>query len=234
MFGILFLVFTLKCMSQETETFKPRLKFDFVSRHLWRGMRNNTSPAVQPTIRFDSKKVYGGFWASYSLGSENIQEINIYAGLKLKNISFSIYDYYNPIDTLGWQGDFFELRNRITRHTLDAIITVSETEEFPFSFTLSNMFYGLDKDPITHKNLYSTYLEMEYSFYKYEETSISVHVGGTPYKSYYASKAAIVNAGITLTRTIHINSNLKIPAKGSFIINPYSHQVFLLAAFTIQ
>ncbi|MBP9030392.1 MAG: hypothetical protein KBG14_11670 [Bacteroidales bacterium] len=220
--------------SQESQSIKTQLKFDFVSRHLWRGMRNNTSPAVQPTIRFEGNKIYGGFWASYSLDSENVQEIDIYTGTKYKNLSFAIFDYYNPIDTIGWQGDFFEFRNSKTRHTLDAILTLNQTENFPFNITLSTMFYGFDKDSTTRHNLYSTYIELEYMVFKRDETSISIHLGATPYKSYYANRAALVNSGITVIRNIHINSYLTIPVKGSFILNPYTHQVFLLAAFTIQ
>ncbi|MEW5844853.1 MAG: hypothetical protein AB1777_01160 [Bacteroidota bacterium] len=210
------------------------MKFDFVSRHLWRGMRNNTSPAVQPTIRFEGQKIYGGFWASYSLGSENIQEIDIYTGMKYKNLSLAIFDYYNPIDTIGWQGDFFEFRNSKTRHTLDAILTLNQTEHFPLNITLSTMFYGFDKDSTTRHNLYSTYIELEYMVFKSDQTSISIHLGGTPYKSYYANRASLVNTGLTVNRNIHINTTLTIPVKGSFILNPYTHQVFLLAAFTIQ
>lgn len=220
--------------NQESQSVKTQLKFDFVSRHLWRGMRNNTTPAVQPTIRFDGKKFFGGFWASYSLGSENVQEIDMYTGLKYKNIDLTVIDYYNPIDTAGWEGDFFEFRNSNTRHTLDAIITINHTNHFPLNFTLATMFYGSDKDSSGKKNLYSTYLEAEYTFFRNDYTSISFHIGGTPYKSYYASKASITNTGLTLTRNIYINSNLTIPVKGSFILNPYTHQVFFLAAFTIQ
>lgn len=220
--------------SQETQNIKTQLKFDFVSRHLWRGIRNNTTPAVQPTIRFDGKMLFGGFWASYSLGSENIQEIDIYTGLKYKNVDLTIIDYYNPIDTAGWKGDFFEFRNSKTRHTLDAIITINQTNHIPINITIATMFYGFDKDSTGIKNLYSSYLEAEYTLLRNDGTRISIHVGGTPYKSYYASKAAITNAGLTLTRNIHISPNLTIPAKGSFILNPYTHQVFLLAAFTIQ
>lgn len=220
--------------SQESQSIKTQLKFDFVSRHLWRGMRNNTTPAVQPTIRFDGNMFFGGFWASYSLGSENVQEIDIYTGLKYKNVDLTIIDYYNPIDTAGWKGDFFEFRNSKTRHTLDAIITINPTSHFPLSLTLATMFYGFDKDSLSKKNLYSTYVEAEYTFFKNDNTRISFHIGGTPYKSYYASKTAITNTGITVTRNIHFNSNITIPVKGSFILNPYTHQVFLLAAFTIQ
>jgi len=223
-----------KVKSQESQSLKTLLKFDFVSRHLWRGMRNNTTPAVQPTIRFDGKMFYGGFWASYSLGSENVQEIDIYTGFKYKNVDLTVIDYYNPIDTIGWKGDFFEFRNSKTRHTIDAIITINQTNHFPLNITLATMFYGFDKDSLGKKNLYSTYFEAEYTFFSNDDTRISFHIGGTPYKSYYASKAAITNTGLTITRSIHFNSNITIPVKGSFIINPYTHQVFLLAAFTIQ
>lgn len=220
--------------SQETGTIKPQLKFDFVSRHLWRGLRNNTSPAVQPTIQFDGKMFYGGFWASYSLGSENIQEIDIYTGFKHKNLTFAIFDYYNPLDTLGWQGDFFEFNAEKTRHTLDAILTINHTDLFPLSITLSTMFYGFDKDLTSKKNLYSSYIELEFIILKSNEMNIYMHLGATPFKSYYASRAALVNSGITVIRNININTKLTIPVKGSFILNPYARQVFLLAAFTIQ
>ncbi len=237
--GLILLVvtsFTIHCgaVGQNEQSFNPHLKLDFVSRHIWRGTRNNTTPAVQPTINFEGKKIFAGFWASYSLGSENVQEIDIYTGFKYKNFSISFYDYYNPIDTLGWNGDFFEFSNTKTRHSLDAIINLSASESFPVNVLISTMFYGLDKDMETGKNLYSTYMEVSFALFKNNHSQLSVHLGATPFKSYYAKQAAIVNTGITLSREIHLNSSFSIPIKGSFILNPYTHQVFLLAAFTLQ
>lgn len=221
-------------VAQNEHSLNPHLKLDFVSRHIWRGIRNNTTPAVQPTIHFESKTLFGGFWASYSLGSENVQEIDIYTGFKYKNISISFYDYYNPIDTLGWNGDFFELSNSKTRHSFDAIINLHATENIPVNILISTMFYGFDKDLETGKNLYSTYMEVSFALLKCNHSQLSVHLGATPFKSYYAKHAAIVNTGLTLVREIHLNSTFCLPIKGSFILNPYTHQVFLLAAFTLQ
>ncbi|QKG79796.1 hypothetical protein [Tenuifilum thalassicum] len=212
---------------------EPNLKFDFVSRHLWRGMRNNTSPAIQPTIELNIKKFYTGFWASYSLGTENVQEIDVFVGYRYKNIDIAIYDYYNPIDTIGWESDFWVFRNSKTRHTLDAIVTVSRTEKFPFDLLLSTMFYGYDRDEISNKNLYSTYFELQYQILNSNSGNLLVHLGGTPFKSYYAKRAAIVNTGITMKKDIKLSSNFSIPTKASLIFNPYSNQIFLLAAFTI-
>lgn len=225
---------SLGAVGQNEHSFNPHLKFDVVSRHIWRGIRNNTTPALQPTINFEGKKLFGGFWASYSLGSENVQEIDVYIGFKYKNFSISFYDYYNPIDTLGWAGDFFEFSNSKTRHSFDAIANLSATENFPVNVLISTMFYGFDKDTETGKNLYSTYIEVSFALFKNNHSQLSVHLGATPFKSYYAKQAAVVNTGLTLSREIHITPSFSIPVKGSFILNPYTQQVFLLAALTLQ
>lgn len=227
-------IFNSSINGQQSDTLHAHIKIDFVNRHLWRGMRQNTTPAVQPTVCIEKGRVSSGFWASYSLGTENVQEIDLYITYKYRSISFSIYDYYNPIDTLGWKGDFLEFSNGRTRHTLDGILTIDATEAFPLSLTFSTMFYGFDKNTLTHKNFYSTYIEADYEIFKKSHSKIKLHLGVTPFKSYYASRASIVNTGVTVIRDVRISQNFSIPVKGSLIFNPYLEQIYVLAALSLK
>ncbi len=208
-----------------------QLNVDIVSRHVWRGIINNSSPSVQPVMKFEFSNFRVGAWASYSVAKETMQEIDIFVGYKLGPILISIYDYYNPIDTLGWNGDFLQFKSSKTRHTLEAIVEYDGTEKFPVKLMGAVMFYGYDKD-LVGKNYYSTYFEIGYSF---DLNSIKVipHLGFTPFESYYSSKANIVNLGLTITKDLILTEKFKLPVRSSFVLNPYQNKAFVVVAITL-
>jgi len=207
------------------------LNVDIVSRHVWRGIINNSSPSLQPVMKFEFSNFRVGAWASYSVAKETMQEIDIFVGYKLGPILISIYDYYNPIDTLGWHGDFLQFKSSKTRHTLEAIVEYDGTEMFPVKLMGAVMFYGYDKD-LVGKNYYSTYFEIGYSF---DLNSIKVipHLGFTPFESYYSSKANIVNLGLTITKDLILTEKFKLPVRSSFVLNPYQNKAFVVVAITL-
>ena len=90
-----------------------------------------------------------------------------------------------------------------------------------------NIFlYGYDKDIVTGKQLYSSYIEASYIF-----QNATVFCGMTPYKSFYADKLDVVNLGITLSKEI-LQEMYPIGLKTSLIVNPDSKHVFANVTFS--
>lgn len=236
-FGLLFMLCAIQTVYAEEmpDTLANRvnadLKVDFVSRHIWRGIINNSSPSVQPTMYFKFGNFNIGAWASYSLAKENMQEIDLFLGYTIGPVSISIYDYYNPIDTLGWKGDFLHFKSSNTRHTLESIITYTGTVKFPIQMLVAVMFYGYDKDELGN-NLYSTYFETGYKF-DFKQIEIYPHIGFTPFKGYYSKSTNIINVGLTLSKVYKITDNIKIPLRSSFIINPNQNKAYVIIGVTI-
>lgn len=212
---------------------KATLKTDFVSRHLWRGIINNSSPSVQPTMEVSIHSLTLGVWGSYSLGKERLQEIDLYAGFEHNGFSIALYDYFNPVDTLGWEGDFFNYSGSTTRHTLEAIASYSGSKHFPLKFTTAVMLYGDDKNRLTRKNLYSTYFELGYTFH-INGSRLIPHFGFTPHKSYYAEHADIVNVGFSMHKEIALNSRFSLPVRCTFSVNPNKNTAYLVLGLTLQ
>jgi len=101
------------------------------------------------------------------------------------------------------------------------------------------MLYGADKqfdDPA--KNNYSTYIEVGYGF-KVSDYKLDLFLGMTPSDGMYGDGYggrdgfAIVNAGVTGSKTIKITENWSLPVKASLIANPQARKLFLAFILSI-
>lgn len=223
------------CFSQEPEQTDDKkcsvdVTADFVSRYVWRGVNLSESPSIQPTMAFSYKGITLGSWASYSTARETFQEADLFLTYETKHLNFTIYDYYNPLDTLGNVGDYFHLKNKTTRHTLEGIITLNGSDNFPLTFTAGMMFYGNDRGD-DGENQYSTYFELSYAS-KIQDVEVTPFVGFTPAKGFYAEKSNFVNVGITAVKSIQITDKFQLPLKASFIVNPEKEMVYFVLGTT--
>jgi len=221
------------CYSQEQEeekNFSVDVSADLVSRYVWRGINLSESPSIQPNLAFAYKGFSFGSWASYSFARESFQEVDLFLTYETDHLNFTINDYYNPLDSLGNVGDYFHLKNKNTRHTLEGMFTVNGSDNFPISFTAGVMFYGYDKGD-DGKNLYSTYFELSYAA-KIQEIEVTPFIGFTPAKGYYGEDFNVVNIGVTAVKTIEFSDKFQLPLKSSFIINPEQEKVFFVIGVT--
>ncbi len=207
------------------------LSADFVSRYVWRGINLSESPSVQPNLAFSAKGLSIGTWASYSFAREAFQEVDLFLTYETKHLTFTVNDYYNPLDSIGTIGDYFHLKNKSTRHTLEGAVTLTGSDNFPISFTTAVMFYGNDKDE-NGKNLYSTYFELGYAA-KIQAMEVSPFLGFTLAEGYYAEKANFVNIGVNVVKNIDISDKFQLPLKASFIVNPELEKVYFVIGITL-
>jgi hypothetical protein len=225
---IVLLCFSAKHVQAQEEDSKVSvdLSAEIVSRYIWRGMNLSSSPAVQPTLSLNAGNFSIGSWGSYTFSPELFQEVDLFLTYSTKYISLTINDYYNPLDTIGFTGDYFHFGNEATRHSLEGMLTLNGPESFHLSLTAGVMFYGNDKNA-EGNNMYSTYIELSYAA-QIRDIEIKTFAGMTPAEGYYGQKAGIVNLGITATKNLTITDNFHLPLKGSFIINPQTEKVFFV------
>ncbi|OFX88751.1 MAG: hypothetical protein A2W99_04600 [Bacteroidetes bacterium GWF2_33_16] len=228
---LLLLVFTasinFNAFSQEDEKsgWDASVGTDLVSRYIWRGLASSKTPALQPYLEVSNGGFAIGTWASYTIGQEIIQEIDLYVSYSIGGVTFAITDYFAYEDTLP-SFDFFNFSSRSTAHLLDAQLVYEGPESFPIKATLSTLFFGPDKN-VDGKNNYSTYIELGYNF-GINDFSILPFAGFSVNEGFYNSKAGFINCGITGESEIKVNENFTVPISVSFITNPLDNNAFVV------
>ena len=219
--------------STENDEVKISLNADLVSRYIWRGIPQCSNPSIQPYGSFEKGNFSFGTWASYGI-AEPYAEIDLFLSYTLGNVTFTINDYYNEDETNYTFYDYFNWENDgTTSHILEGVISYEGPEDLPITVTTATFLYGNDKkDLIANKNYYSTYIEVGYAV-KWGENEVKFFAGGTPAEGYYSQKAAIVNAGFSVSKNLKINDDLGIPLNASFIINPDRQDVYFVVGITI-
>lgn len=199
---------------------------DLVSRYLFRGVREDNTPQVQPHIYYTISSVQLGVWGSYSLSGE-YSEIDAFVQYTLGlgsagDLSLAVYDYYfSYFDSTS--PDYFDYAGVKDgapggSHTLEGVLSYAGPESFPISAFLG---YNFHNDPDN-----SAYLEARYPIYS-GKTTLNLFAGAALNASpawYYVDDAALINLGLAASRDITITENFAIPVEASFVLNPKAKQ----------
>lgn len=203
---------------------------DLVSRYLWRGLLYSPNPNIQPYGSFSYKGLTFGAWGSYGI-STPYAETDLYLSYKIGSLTFAINDYYVLSDDSLGNYNYFDLKKSSTLHSLEGAITYSGPESFPISITASTFFAGVDDYDGDGNNDYSTYFELGYTK-NVSGIPLKFFIGGTPKKGLYSDNANIVNIGVNATKALKFSEHLEIPVFTSFVINPYSRDMFIVFGIT--
>lgn len=227
LFFFIIIIFSgkLYAQSEENSDWSASIGSDIVSRYIWRGISSSKTPALQPYLEVSYKGVTLGTWASYTMGEETLQEVDLYISYSLGNFTLTISDYFVYEDTLA-SSSFYNYDENTTSHILDAQLSFEGPESFPIKATLSTLVYGADKNINGDKN-YSTYIELGYPFI-INDISIMPFAGAALNSGLYNSKAGFINCGITGEAEINITENFSIPLGVSLITNPLDENVFVV------
>jgi hypothetical protein len=206
---------------------------DLVSRYIWRGLPLDLSPNIQPyaTISFGNLSLCS--WSSYSVSS-SYAEIDWYLYYEAGPVAISLSDYFNEDERDLSLNDYLRWGNSdsfYTGHSVEASIILNGPENLPLSLTAATFIYGNDRDTITNKNQYSTYLELAYT-QSWKDFNIKYFVGGTIRKGFYADKAAIINIGLSASKEIEITNKFSLPVFTSLILNPNANDIFVTFGMT--
>ena len=195
---------------------------DIYSSYIWRGLKFGTGAAFQPSVEFSAGGFAIGGWGSFSTGSDEAAEADLYAsyGFDLgENASLGITftDYYFPPSM------YFDKNS----HFLEPMISLGLGG---FSFDAAYMFYEGAGNGDASGDIY---LQAGYSFGAFDFT-----VGGG--NGQYSmedededDKFGISNVAIGTSKEIQITESFALPISGSVIWNPSSEQFYVVVGISL-
>lgn len=196
------------------------------NRHIWRGEQMGDAFTIEPSLTVSKGNFSLNLWAAQTI-NESYTEIDFIPSYRIKHLTFTFFDYYNP--KVGEDNNYFTFKEGENRHSFELAVNYSANKKFPLNLMLGTFVFG-DKNPETGKPFYSTYMEATYPF-QFLKINIEPIIGMTPIKGYYANELAIINSNLTIKKEFKLTENLTLPFKMSGIYNPYSDQVFLNFSF---
>ena len=222
LFLILFLLISGKTFSQ--------LRFSEAeilvqSRHVWRGEKLGTAPAIEPSVTFAASRFSFNVWASVTTNN-SYSEIDLIPAYQFNKFQLTLLNYYNPVP--GENNQYLNFQEGKNRHSLELTADNYGVDKQRFKWMLGTFVLG-DKNEETGNPFYSTYLEFKYPF-----TILGLEAepfsGLTPFKGFYADKFAIINTGISFTKEFELSARLSIPVSVTYTYNPYQDKQLITFA----
>lgn len=227
---------------------------DLVNRYYWRGMDIDNSPAVQPEFTYSwNNGIKFGFWGTFGFKQmkETIDntvenyghyaEFDPFISYTRDWFSIELNDYFT-VSTIG-ESAYFNLKKSETGHSGVMNITMGGTKKFPLFFTASTVLYGADlnrdKDGVWGmgtRNNYSSYIELQYPInIKKIGLEIAPEIGMTPWGGGYgyAEKAAVINAGVRLSKSINFSEKYKMPIEVGLLSNPDAKRTYFILKLSV-
>jgi hypothetical protein len=227
---------------------------DLVSRYIWRGSDYGNAPAIQPAVAFSVSGFEAGFWGSYGLGQYSKQindstianmghytEFDMYVSYTWKGITLMAYDYFFPNPLNPNNGNkFYNFKNNTTGHTVEISLAWAGTEKFPLQLFAGTLVYGADKGKDStgvygtgSDNNFSTYFEAAYQF-NVKGIGVKPFAGAIPFgAAWYGPYGGVINAGLTVSKSIVISKDYSLQVFGSVITNPQAESVFLVFGISL-
>lgn len=214
---------TLLAQSDTIPTISTSATIDVVSHYIWRGQDYGHTPSLQPCLSATWNDFTLGFWGAFRIAGSGDHETDLYVERTVGPVTFSIWDYWSFSDSTST--DYFDYNKQTTSHLMEAQVLLSGGDKLPLNLVGSYLFYGADPSR-------SIYFELQY-LHSFGLVDTQVFAGFQAKGEYYAPKAAFVNTGITATRSFQIVKNWKLPVNLSFIVNPDSKNIYLVAGITL-
>ena len=105
---------------------------------------------------------------------------------------------------------------------------------------VGTLIYGADKGKDAAgvygagtNNNFSTYLEAAYLF-NVKGFGVKPFIGGIPFGSaWYGPYGGVINAGLTVSKSIPVTKDFSLPVYGSLITNPQTQSVYMVFGVTL-
>lgn len=195
------------------------------SRHIWRGEKLGTAPALEPSLTVSAGRFSLNCWASLT-PNNSYSEIDLTPSFQTGSFQLSLLDYYNPVP--GEDNQFLNFSEGMNRHSVELTIDNYAVDKRRLKWLIGTFFLG-DRNEETGNPYFSTYAEISYPF-----TVLGIEIepftGLTPFRGYYAGKLAVVNSGLTFSKELELKLPFSIPLSLSFVTNPYAKQSFVIFA----
>lgn len=236
-FSLLFVLFSgLASFAQEEKESPFNTGVDLMSRYVWRGADYGKSPSIQPKLEFKKSGFLIGSWGAFSTNLPGNQEVDVYLSYTFlkEKISVCFTDYFVADETLD-NYNYFEYNDTLTAHVYEFSASYNGTEKFPMTFLLASNVYGADARKADGKIQHSTYAEIGYSF-RFLNVFAGFNIVEPNRKmdkpGYYGDYVGFVNIGCKASKEIKITDHYSLPVSVSFITNPQSEKIFLVAGLS--
>jgi hypothetical protein len=221
-FLMLFLSFSITSYSQFRFS---EAEIIFQSRHVWRGDKLGTAPAIEPSVTFSGGRFSFNVWAAVTTNN-SYSEVDLIPSYQFKELSVTLLDYYNPV--AGKSNSYLNFQDSLNRHSVELTVDNYSVENRRLKWMIGTFLLG-DQNKETGNPYFSTYLEVKYPFTVFT-IETEPFIGLTPFPGYYADRFAIINTGLSFSKEIDLKLPFTIPLKLSFISNPYTKQSFVIFA----
>ena len=229
-FGVLGALLLLVAPSIRAQSFS--LGTDVVSRYVWRGADFGESASLQPVLAFSAGGLEVGTWASYSISADGAgaNEHDLWVGYTIEagasgSFSFGVTDYYFPAPE---GSDFFNFDADGTgSHFVEPYVSYTGPAAFPITLFGSIFAYN-DPD-------HSLYLEANYPF-QVDGVELGLTAGAVGGQSalYGTTGFAVVNLGLSATKSLPVSDQFDLPIRVAYILNPDTERSFLIFGLGIS
>jgi len=221
-FSILLLIVSLHCYSQFRIS---EAEISFLSRHIWRGDKLGTAPAIEPSVTFSGGKFSFNIWAAVTTNN-SYSELDLIPSYQFKEFAVTLLDYYNPVP--GESNSYFNFEDSLNRHSVELTVGNYAVENRRLKWMLGTFLFGYQNKE-TGKPYFSTSLEVKYPFTLYTIIT-EPFLGLTPFEGYYADDFEVINTGVSIRRSFKLKSEFSIPLKLTYAYNPSTNQSFVIFA----
>lgn len=201
---------------------------DILSRYIWRGVDYGNSPSFQPALTLKVGNFELGTWGAYSFAGTGtpFAEHDLWASFDIPTpagtFSALYTDYYYPSAGLK----YFNFDGEGTgAHTLEVGIAYAAPESFPLTI---KTYFNVHNDPDR-----SAYIELSYPV-ALQSVELNFFLGASAGRSaWYGTKvAAIINVGLTASKSVTVTESFSLPVFASFIVNPDLEQSYLVVGMS--
>ncbi len=204
---------------------------DLVSRYIWRGFDFGNSVSIQPTLSYSLGGFNVGLWGSYALAyeSSNYDEIDIFASYAISTKAGTFKPFVTDYTFPYLNTRFFDFSDDSTgSHTVEAGLAFASQDKCPITVLFAvNVYNDADHAP---------YFELGYPI-TLNDVSLTLFAGGTKGKcSWYGiteDEIAVLNVGVTASKTIAITEKFSLPVAATFVVNPYAEKSFLVFSMSL-
>jgi len=228
---VLLFNFSSHALAQDASKSNWNVNADLVSSYIWRGVNMSSPVSFQPSLSYSAGNFTLGTWSSAAFDGQFL-EVDLFASYTLGKFTFVFTDYFvQKVDGVRI-ADYFQFDTDKTGHVFEAELDFSGGESFPLNAKIATAFYGADKNADGKQN-YSTYLELAYAK-TMKNIDFELFVGALFSDSqFYAAGAGLINAGISVSKTIKITDKFSLPISGAFITNPKLQDVVFVLKFSL-
>lgn len=229
--------------AQESEVYKPvDFSLQLKNMHLWRGLQITSSAVTDVDLRVKDKSgtFTGGLWGGAGTDGE-FKEFDYYFTFSKSGFTFAAWDIYNfSKDATYNNRQVFNYSARETGHFIDLSLAYRFSGSFPLNISWATVVFGRDRGALNEKNLYSTYVSMDYPVLRSDYINLDLGIAGafalSPEKgtdaNFYAKDAGIVNVNVVASKKLQLGS-YTLPVSVMGMWNPANNNANIQVALDL-